>query len=134
MNTDIGSRTAQESMSGVRHASDELLQAAGNAVNSTRNFTNDALDKADDKVRGLRNSLDPVVDILATQAQKLARHSLDLASEAKERAEQSFQRAARVTTRYVSDQPLRSVLIAAAVGAAVALLVSYSRNRNHNRY
>ena len=75
-----------------------------------------------------------MVDMLATKAQKLARHSLDLASEAKDRAEQSFKRAAGVTTRYVSEQPVRSILMAAAVGATVALLVSATRHRNQNRY
>ena len=72
--------------------------------------------------------------MLATKAQKLARQSLDLASEARDRAEQSFRRAADVTTRYVSEQPVRSILIAAGVGAAVALLVSASRERRRNRY
>ena len=52
----------------------------------------------------------------------------------KERAEQSLKRAADVTTRYVSEQPVRSILVAAAVGAAVALLVANNRQRNHNRY
>jgi ElaB/YqjD/DUF883 family membrane-anchored ribosome-binding protein len=59
---------------------------------------------------------------------------LDVASEAKERAEKSLRHAADATTRYVSEQPMQSVLIAAAVGAAVALLVSTSRQRNQNRY
>ena len=56
------------------------------------------------------------------------------ANDAKERAEQSLKRAADVTTRYVSEQPVRSILVAAAVGAAVALLVANNRQRNHNRY
>jgi ElaB/YqjD/DUF883 family membrane-anchored ribosome-binding protein len=75
-----------------------------------------------------------MVEMLASKAQKMARQSLDMASEAKERAEKSFKHAANATTRYVSEQPMRSVLIAAAVGAAVALLVSSSRHHNQNRY
>lgn len=95
-----------------------------------------ALDLAENKVRELRGSVDPVVDMLASKAQMLARQSLDMASEAKDRAQQSLSRAAGATTRYVAEQPLRSVLIAAAVGAAVALLISAARNhhRNQNRY
>lgn len=132
INTD--SKTARETMPAMRQASDDLLRTAGKAMDSTRDYANDALDKAENKVRELRGSVDPVVDMLASKAQKLARHSLDLASEAKDRAEQSLKRATRVTTRYVADQPLRSVLIAAAVGAAVALLIASSRHRNQNRY
>lgn len=114
----------------VHNASDAALQSAGQAVDSTRAYANDALDKAEDKVRELRGSVDPMIDALATKAQKLARQSLDMAAEAREKAQQSLTRYASATSQYVSEQPVRSVLIAAAVGAAVALLVSASRNRN----
>jgi ElaB/YqjD/DUF883 family membrane-anchored ribosome-binding protein len=134
MNTNTPLNLARDSMPTIRQASDDILQTADKAVSSTREHANNALDKAESKVRELRGSVDPMVDMLATKAQKLARHSLDLAAEAKDRAEQSLKRAAGVTTRYVSEQPVRSILIAAAVGAAVALLVSSTRHRNHNRY
>lgn len=132
-NADNASKLANEAGPAIRHASDEVLKSAGSAVESTRLYANDALDKAEDKVRQLRGSIDPMVDQLASKAQKLARQSMDMAAEAKDRAQQSFNRAADVTTRYVAEQPLRSVLIAAAVGAAVALLVSASRKHN-DRY
>ena len=124
------SRDSLPGVTGVRHASDEALQSAERAVDNTRAYANDALDRAEDKVRELRGNVDPMIDALATKAQRMARQSLDLAAEAKEKAQQSLSRYATATTQYVSEQPVRSVLIAAAVGAAVALLVSASRNRN----
>jgi ElaB/YqjD/DUF883 family membrane-anchored ribosome-binding protein len=127
MNTQTAANTA-------RQASDELLQTAEKAVDNTRSYANNALDKAENKVRDLRGSVDPVVDMLASKAQHLARQSLDLAAEAKERAQRSLTNASAATSRYVADQPLRSVLIAAAVGAGVALLISSARNRSQNRY
>lgn len=133
MNTTT-SKMAQDAAPALRQASDDLLQTAGKAVESTRSYANDALDKAEDKVRELRGSVDPVVDMLASKAQKLARQSLDMAAEAKERAQQTLSRAAGATTRYVAEQPLRSVVIAAAVGAAVALLISATRHRHNNRH
>lgn len=126
-------KTAREALPAMPQASDELLHSAGKAVNSTSAYASDALDKAENQMRDLRGSVDPVVDMLTSKAQKLARHSLDLASEAKYQAEQSLRRATRVTARYVADQPVRSVLIAAAVGTVVALLISSSRHRNRNR-
>lgn len=114
----------------VRNASDEALHTAEKAVDTTRAYANDALDLAEGKVRELRGSVDPLIDAMAAKAQKLARQSLDLAAEARDKAQQSLSRYANATTQYVSEQPLRSVLIAAAVGAAVALLVSSSRSRN----
>ena len=135
MNTNTPfSNPAREAMPAVREGTDDFLKTAGKAVDSTRQYANEALDKAESKVRELRGSVDPMVDMLASKAQKLARQSLDLASEAKDRAEQSFRRAAGVTTKYVAEQPLRSVLIAAAVGAAVALLINAARHRKHDHY
>ncbi|MEO6319815.1 MAG: hypothetical protein ABIR56_04055 [Polaromonas sp.] len=134
MNTNIPSNIGPDAVPSMRKASEDMLQSAGKALDSTREHANDALDRAESKVRELRGSVDPMVDMLASKAQKLARQSLDMASEAKERAEKSLKHAADATTRYVSEQPMRSVLMAAAVGATVALLVSASRHRNRNRY
>ena len=134
MNTNTPSNIGNDPVPAMRKTSEDMLQSAGKALDSTREHANEALDRAESKVRELRGSVDPMVDMLASKAQKLARQSLDMASEAKERAEKSLKHAADATTRYVSEQPMRSVLMAAAVGAAVALLVSASRHRNRNRY
>jgi ElaB/YqjD/DUF883 family membrane-anchored ribosome-binding protein len=133
MNTPF-SKTTRDATAAAHQTSDEVLSGASRAVDSTREYANDALDKAENKVRELRGQVDPMVDMLAAKAQKLARQSLDMASEAKHRAQQSLSQASAATGRYVSEQPLRSVLIAAAVGAAVAMLVSATRHRNDDRY
>ncbi|MEO8020691.1 hypothetical protein [Polaromonas sp.] len=119
------SRT-DETLSGAGRLSDQLMNGAEKAVDNTRAMANDTLDRAEDKVRNLRGNIDPLVDKLASQAQKLARQSLDMASEASERAQRSMHRYADATTRYVANEPVKSVLIAAAVGAAVALMVASS--------
>lgn len=122
--------TTRDAMPAIRKASDDMLQTASNAVDTTRDYANHTLDKAEDKVRELRGNIDPLIDRFSVKAQQLARQSLDMAAEAKDMAQKSFSRYSAVTSQYVSDQPVRSVLIAAAVGAAVALLVSSTRNRN----
>lgn len=134
MDTNTSSNMARDAMPTIRKASDDILQSAGKAINSTREHANDALDRAESKMREFRGNVDPMVDMLASKAQKLARQSLDIASEAKDRAEKSLKQAADATTRYVSEQPMRSVLMAAAVGALVALVVSVARNGERNRY
>ena len=118
----------------MQKTSDDIMSSAEKALEATREHANNALDKAESKVRELRGSVDPMVEMLASKAQKMARQSLDMASEAKDRAEKSLKHAADATTRYVSEQPMRSVLVAVTIGAAVALLISSSRNRNRNRY
>jgi ElaB/YqjD/DUF883 family membrane-anchored ribosome-binding protein len=114
------------------HLSDQLLNGAERAVGNTRALAHDTLDRAEDKVRSLRGNIDPLVDKLASQAQKLARQSMDMASEASERAQRSLHRYTDATTRYVANEPVKSVLIAAAVGAAVALLVTTLRDRRNH--
>ena len=116
----------------ARNAMPAVEQASENMMNSAEK----GLDKAESKFREIRGSIDPMVEILASKAQSMARQSLDMASEARDRAEKSLKQAANSTTQYVAEQPMRSVLIAAAIGAAVALLVSTSRQwtPNRNRY
>lgn len=125
------SNLARDAAPAIRNASNELLQNADNAVGATRDYANHALDKAESKVRELRGEVDPLVDMLASKAQKLARQSLDMAAEAKDKAQQSLSRYATATTHYVAEQPMRSILIAAGVGAAVALLVASTRQRRN---
>ncbi|RYX90866.1 MAG: hypothetical protein EOO28_27765 [Comamonadaceae bacterium] len=126
--------TAAKVRDTAMHATGEIQHSTERALASTRSYANDALDQAESKVRELRGNVDPMVDMLASKAQQLARQSLDLAAEAKDRAQQSLTRYANVTSRYVSEQPMRSVLIAAAVGATVALLVAAARKQEKNRY
>lgn len=72
---------------------------------------------------------DPLVSRLSETARQLARHSMDMASNAGQSAKASLNRYADTTTGYIAQQPVRSVLIAAAVGAGVALLLAAGRKR-----
>jgi len=96
----------------LRAASDDARGMTGNVLESTREFANQALEKAGEKVRDLRYG------------------ARDLAS----RGASSVGEYANATTRYVTDQPVKSALIAAAVGAAVAALVLAMRRNSNKRY
>ena len=120
--------SANSGLAGNRTSRDEALQSAAHLGDRAQSYAHEALDQAEEKYRELRGTVDPMVDKLASNAEKLARQSMDLATEAKRKAQESLSRYADVTTRYVAEQPVRSVLIAAAVGAAVALLVSSVRS------
>lgn len=89
-----------------------------------RGTSPDALDE-----RRWPGRTDPLVSRLSGTARQLARQSMDLASNAGQSAKASLNRYADTTTGYIAQQPMRSVLIAAAVGAGVALLLSASRKR-----
>jgi ElaB/YqjD/DUF883 family membrane-anchored ribosome-binding protein len=119
----LQSKTSKDAMDTVRQTSEALLQSAEQAVVSTAENASDAV----------HNRIDPMVDLMAVTAQKLAKQSMNMASDAKEYAQHAMNRASKASTQYVSEQPVRSVLIAAAVGAAVAVLVTSMRSHNDGR-
>lgn len=91
---------------------DEARSATTHALESTREFANQAFERAGEKVRDLRYGVK------------------DLAS----RGVSSVGEYASATTRYVAEQPVKSALIAAAVGAAVAALVLAMRRNSNKRF
>jgi ElaB/YqjD/DUF883 family membrane-anchored ribosome-binding protein len=84
---------------------------------------------ADEKIHTLRNSVQPALEKLSRKAEDYAQQGVEIAIQAKDRARESLAHYSAASSRYVADKPVQSVLIAAAVGAAVALLVSSARNR-----
>ncbi len=97
---------------GASSYEDEARSATAHALESTREFANQALERAGEKVRDLRYGVK------------------DLAN----RGASSVGEYAHATTRYVAEQPLKSALIAAAIGAAVAALVLAMRRNSDKRY
>ena len=97
---------------GTSSYEDEARSATAQALESTREYANQALDKASERVRDLRFGV-----------KDLANKSVNSVGEY-----------AQATTRYVSEQPVRSALIAAAIGAAVAAIVMVARSRRDRYY
>jgi ElaB/YqjD/DUF883 family membrane-anchored ribosome-binding protein len=88
------------------------------ASSATHSLTDDALEK----VRDLRYGV-----------QDMASRGMSVMGDTASAAQQRLGRYAGATGRYVSEQPVKSALIAAAVGAAVAAIVMVARSRR-NRY
>jgi ElaB/YqjD/DUF883 family membrane-anchored ribosome-binding protein len=110
---------------------DEVRSTAQDAVESTRAYAQNAVDAAGQKVRNLRHDVEPAVEQIASRVQQAVQRGLEAASKSGVRAQERFTDAAQVTTRYISDQPVRAVLFAAAAGAAItALLVLATRRRD----
>lgn len=98
--------TISKSLQGTAASSTSIASDALHAAG-------ESLDRAGEKVRELRMGL---ADTAVAAQQRLGRY-------------------ADATTRYVSEQPLKSALIAAGVGALVAgLIIAARRSRNRNAY
>ena len=135
MYNDLHSKLATDAADTSRQLSDKVMQSAHEAVESTRDFANHALDRADSKVRAMRGIVDPAIEEFASSAQRLARRGIDIAADTSARAQKSLNRCAAVTERYVADQPVKAVLIAAVTGAVVAaLLLAARKRREQERY
>ncbi|MDF1484812.1 hypothetical protein PY257_06360 [Ramlibacter sp. H39-3-26] len=113
----------------ARHLADSALQSAEEAVESTRVFTNDSLERAGDKVRGIRCEVDPAIDRLAARAEHLVERGLGYYADAASRARRQLNGYSDATGRYVAARPLKSALIAAAAGAALTAVVMMAARR-----
>lgn len=114
----------------LRNTADATLQSAQHAVNATRNAANTQLDRAAAAVDSMRDDIDPTINELAAKAQALAERSINYCAHTGERLRQQVDNYSQATTRYVVDQPAKSMLIAFGSGAALAtLLILATRGR-----
>lgn len=88
-----------------RSLADEAAAAGGSAFDSTREFAAQALERAAERMRGLREGM---TDTAMAAQRRMGRY-------------------AGATTRYVAEQPVKAALIAAAVGALVMAAILLSR-------
>ncbi len=96
---------------GAQRWAEEASHTGSHFVDNTREFAAQALERAASRMRDLREG---VVDTASAAQRQVGQY-------------------ADMTRRYVADRPLRSALIAAAVGAALAWTVLALRRRS-DRY
>ena len=90
-------------------------------LDSTRKLASDALDRASSRVKDLRSNM-----------QGAASRGMSAMSDRAGAAQRAMGEYASASTRYVAENPLKTALIAAAVGDAVAGLVLARRHRSDN--
>lgn len=96
----------------TRLHAEEAYAAGAGALDQTREFAAQALERAAEKMRDLRYGV-------ADTAHAAQRHMGHYAN---------------ATTRYVAEQPLKSALIAAGIGALVMAAVLMARRQPRDRY
>jgi ElaB/YqjD/DUF883 family membrane-anchored ribosome-binding protein len=111
---------AQEALRSAKAFADDVSVTAKEAINTSRMATSNAVHKAQEGIKAVERELSPSIDDLAAKAQELASRSISFCAENSERARRQFRNATEVTTRYVVEQPGKSILLAAAAGAAIA--------------
>ncbi len=110
-----------------------MSNQASSVVDSAVAATNKAANKVESAVESARDQVQPTVARLAAQAEAAAKRSLDAVRDGASSVREHAHSVGDATVRYVRDEPVKSILIAAAAGAALMALLSViqSGRRNH---
>lgn len=113
------------SLTGQSNAlTDRAAQSADSAIKSTQSVANDAFDSLSGTVKDIRDQAAPMVNRAAEQASALAHRGADAVRESSRQLRERAAQASDTTVSYIKDEPVKSILIAAATGAALMGLVS----------
>ncbi|RYF36057.1 MAG: hypothetical protein EOO25_21520 [Comamonadaceae bacterium] len=121
MNTNKSIRAGADS---VHTLADNALHASETALDHTRQLASQALERAGERLHDVRLG-----------ARDLTVRGIGAVGDRAVAAQRQIGRYAEATGRYVSDQPLKSALIAAAAGALLAgVLIAARRRSRRNGY
>ncbi len=91
---------------------------------SNTNLPHDFSSSASAALDATANAAQQAVNVLTDEAQGLAKRTSDLMSESAAQVRRQAELTRDATRGYIQDEPLKSVLIAAAAGAGLVLLGS----------
>jgi ElaB/YqjD/DUF883 family membrane-anchored ribosome-binding protein len=112
---------------------DQAAGKADQAIRSTQRMTNDALDGLSDSVNSASSRVSPLLNRATEQATAFAQKSVDAVRQTSQQLRDKAMHASDTTASYIRNDPIKSVLIAAATGAALMALVSLvTRSRHHD--
>lgn len=103
---------------------DQAADSASHAIQATRQATDKALDGLDTKVHQMRDRATTGLDAASQRAGELAHQGAQTLRETTHRLRDGAHQLADGTRQYVRDEPVKSVLIAAATGALLMGLAS----------
>lgn len=107
--------------------------AAGQATEHIDHASREARDHLADKAHQAVDAAKPVVDRWARDAESMARRGVDAARETTRELGDRFSQVSDTAARYVKDEPVKAMLIAAAAGAALVAALSLL-TRSNRRY
>lgn len=115
----------------ISRLADRTAATADKALLSAQRTTAEVADQVDTGIGHLRQTVPPALSRVAAQAEDLARRGIDRAREAGDVVQRQAARAGDQTVGYIRDEPVKAVMIAAAVGALGVLLARwFTRGRN----
>jgi len=111
----------------------QVTNGVENAVDSARDVAQDALASVSTKIDSIHDQAKPAVDRMVARGKDLADSAIAGTRHAGERAKKAVSGYASSCESYITEQPMKSVAMAAAAGATLAALLLLSRNRANQR-
>ena len=125
----INSNTALEPVNNQPSALvDQAALSADHAIRSTQRAANSALDGMAGTVQDVRQRVTPMINRATEQASALAQRGMDAVRDTSQQVRERALRVSDGTVGYIRDEPVKSVLIAAAAGATLVVLASLLGN------
>jgi ElaB/YqjD/DUF883 family membrane-anchored ribosome-binding protein len=112
---------------------DQASRTADQAIRATQHAANSALDSAAHSLQDLRDQTGPIVERAGEQVSAMAHRGIDSVRDTSHQLRLKVEHASDNTIGYIRHEPVKSVLIAAATGAALMALISLmTRSRDRN--
>jgi ElaB/YqjD/DUF883 family membrane-anchored ribosome-binding protein len=108
----------------AEHASKKFDLAADKA----QQRAHEAVDSLHDSVTGVSNATPAALTRAASRVEDMADRAVARARQTSTQVRAQAHRAGDATVGYIKEEPVKSVLIAAAAGATAATLLSWMRN------
>ena len=108
------------------------VQSAEQAIKSTQQAASDALESLTVALQDLSHQATPAIERVGDKVSSLAHRGLDNVRETSHQLRVKAEHASDNTVNYIRHEPVKSVIIAAATGAALMALislVSHARSR-----
>ncbi len=102
---------------------DRAANSADNAVKANKTFANRTLDSVSGTIDEVRHQAAPLLNNMGEQASALAQRGVDAVKDGSLQLREKARHAGDATTAYISQDPIKAMLIAAATGAALMALV-----------
>ena len=109
------------------NAADGATAMVDQATQSTQRIADQALDKMSSAAHDLRAQVSPLLERAGEKAEALAQRGVDAMRERSLQMREQALRASDSTLNYIKDEPVKAVLIAAAAGAALMVLLGLLR-------
>jgi len=128
MNTTASIPTPQDANKAV----DKTADRAQGAIRSTQNVTNNAFDKLSDKVDNLHDQAMPLIERWSDKAVSTAYRGADAVMDQSAKLKQKAVVAQDNTVGYIREEPMKSMLMAAATGAMLMAVFTLMTRSNRD--